>query len=173
VRVETLFCTLPYMSVLSIYLENGKDMITNIIFERHNFILNHTYMYLKLYQVVKKTLEKYTKYVSVCFTLVKYKCPWYWKSRLIDFDFWCFNATFSNISAISWRPVLVVEKAVVPGEEKVEGREKYTYNVHIIYISIAMPERLLNFNLFLRIRIIDLRYTMPFTDHTLYIYGHN
>jgi len=32
------------------------------------------------------------------------------------FDFWCFNATFSNISAISWRPVLVVEKAGVPGE---------------------------------------------------------
>jgi predicted component of type VI protein secretion system len=26
-------------------------------------------------------------------------------------DFWCFNATFSNISAISWRPVLVVEEA--------------------------------------------------------------
>jgi hypothetical protein len=32
------------------------------------------------------------------------------------FDFWCFNATFSNISAISWRPVLVVEEAGVPGE---------------------------------------------------------
>jgi hypothetical protein len=26
-------------------------------------------------------------------------------------DFWCFNATFSNIPAISWRPVLVVEEA--------------------------------------------------------------
>jgi hypothetical protein len=26
-------------------------------------------------------------------------------------DFWCYNATFSNISAISWRPVLVVEEA--------------------------------------------------------------
>jgi hypothetical protein len=25
-------------------------------------------------------------------------------------DFWCY-ATFSNISAISWRPVLVVEEA--------------------------------------------------------------
>ena len=34
----------------------------------------------------------------------------------VDFDFWCFNATFSNISAISWRPVLVVEEAGVPGE---------------------------------------------------------
>jgi hypothetical protein len=36
---------------------------------------------------------------------------------LVDLiDFWCFNATFSNISAISWRPVLVVEEAGVPGE---------------------------------------------------------
>jgi hypothetical protein len=30
---------------------------------------------------------------------------------MISFDFWYFNATFSNISAISWRPVLVVEEA--------------------------------------------------------------
>ena len=27
-----------------------------------------------------------------------------------------FNVTFSNMSVISWRPVLVVEKAKVPGE---------------------------------------------------------
>jgi hypothetical protein len=27
------------------------------------------------------------------------------------FDFWCFNATFSNISAIPWRPILVVEES--------------------------------------------------------------
>jgi hypothetical protein len=31
-------------------------------------------------------------------------------------DFIVFNATFSNISAISWRPVLVMEEAGVPGE---------------------------------------------------------
>jgi hypothetical protein len=34
---------------------------------------------------------------------------------LVDW-FLVFNATFSNISAISWRPVLVVEEAGVPGE---------------------------------------------------------
>jgi hypothetical protein len=34
----------------------------------------------------------------------------------LDFDFWCFNATFNNISAISWRPVLMVEEAGIPGE---------------------------------------------------------
>jgi hypothetical protein len=39
---------------------------------------------------------------------------------LLNFDlidcFFVLNATFSNISAISWRPVLVVEEAGVPGE---------------------------------------------------------
>jgi len=33
-----------------------------------------------------------------------------------------FNATFSNISAISWRPVLVVEEAEVPGENQATGK---------------------------------------------------
>jgi len=37
-------------------------------------------------------------------------------STKILVDFLCFNATFSNISDISWRPVLVVEEAEVPGE---------------------------------------------------------
>jgi hypothetical protein len=32
------------------------------------------------------------------------------------FDFWCFNATFNNISVISWRPVLAVEEAGVTGD---------------------------------------------------------
>ena len=36
------------------------------------------------------------------------ECNWFW--------FLVFNATFSNISAISWRPVLVVEETGVPGE---------------------------------------------------------
>jgi hypothetical protein len=35
---------------------------------------------------------------------------------VILFDFIVFNATFSNVSAISWRPVLVVEEVGVPGE---------------------------------------------------------
>jgi hypothetical protein len=37
-------------------------------------------------------------------------------TRSREFKFLLFNATFSNISAISWRPVLVVEEAGVPGE---------------------------------------------------------
>ena len=39
---------------------------------------------------------------------------WTWIDRF--FDFW--NVTFINISAISWRPVLVVEEARVPGENQ-------------------------------------------------------
>jgi hypothetical protein len=33
-----------------------------------------------------------------------------------------FNATFSNIAAISWRPVLVVEEAGVSGENHEHGQ---------------------------------------------------
>jgi hypothetical protein len=36
--------------------------------------------------------------------------------------FLVFNATFSNISAISWRPVLVVEEAGVPRENHDHGK---------------------------------------------------
>jgi hypothetical protein len=43
---------------------------------------------------------------------------------LFIFYFWCFNATFSNISAISWRPVLVVEEAGVPGEDRGQATGK-------------------------------------------------
>jgi hypothetical protein len=42
--------------------------------------------------------------------------PWYLQTDFLFFYFWCFNATFNNISAISWRPVLVVEEAGVLGE---------------------------------------------------------
>jgi hypothetical protein len=34
-----------------------------------------------------------------------------------------FNATFSNISAISWQPVLEVEEAIVPGEPPTMGKQ--------------------------------------------------
>jgi hypothetical protein len=42
----------------------------------------------------------------------------YWNLQVlnIDFEFWCLNATFNNISAISWRLVLVVEETGGPGE---------------------------------------------------------
>ena len=42
------------------------------------------------------------------------------------FDFWCFNATFNNISAMSWRPVLVVEEADVPEKTSNHGEATST-----------------------------------------------
>jgi hypothetical protein len=45
----------------------------------------------------------------------------YWNTTVFWLIAWliflCFNATFSNISAISWQPVLVVEEARVPERE--------------------------------------------------------
>jgi hypothetical protein len=42
------------------------------------------------------------------------------ETNMIDFDsfFFVLSATFSNISAKSWRPVLVVKEAGVPGEHR-------------------------------------------------------
>ena len=39
-----------------------------------------------------------------------------------EFEFLVFNATFSNISAISWRPVLVVEEAEYPERTTDQGQ---------------------------------------------------
>jgi membrane-bound metal-dependent hydrolase YbcI (DUF457 family) len=44
-----------------------------------------------------------------------------------------FNATFSNISAISWRPVLVVEEAGVPGE----NHRPWTSNCWTLLLAAA------------------------------------
>jgi len=43
-----------------------------------------------------------------------------------DFIFCLLNATFSNISAISWRPVLVVEEVRVPGENHRQWANSYS-----------------------------------------------
>jgi len=52
--------------------------------------------------------------VSVVFNLLLFL----WNHRIWEFEFvfLVFNVTFSNISAISWWPILVVEEARVPGE---------------------------------------------------------
>jgi hypothetical protein len=52
-------------------------------------------------------------------------------SPLILFDFLCFNATFSNISAISWRPVLVVEEAGVPAERTTDHGQATSKLYHL------------------------------------------
>jgi hypothetical protein len=47
------------------------------------------------------------------------------------FDFWCFRATFNNISAISWRSALVVEEAEVPGENDPEQATGKLYHLRL------------------------------------------
>jgi hypothetical protein len=76
----------------------------------------------------EKNLHKFTYLLFIfriilvlCFQYLLCFCKTVWIEHIIpdedfDFDFWCFSATFSNISAISWRPVLVLEEAKVPGE---------------------------------------------------------
>jgi len=52
-----------------------------------------------------------------------------------------FNATFSNISAISWRPVLVVEEAGIPGENhRLAARE---FIVHVVKFPVITLKILL------------------------------
>ena len=48
---------------------------------------------------------------------------------------WClvFNATFSNFSAKSWRPVLVVKEAGVPGE----NRRPWASNWYTLSLAVA------------------------------------
>ena len=60
--------------------------------------------------------SNFTKQINNNMYLFIYFCWYKFNWYLIDLDILCFNATFSNISAISWRPVLVVEEDEVPGE---------------------------------------------------------
>ena len=54
----------------------------------------------------------------------------------MDFYFWCFNATFSNISAISWRPVLVMKEAEYPERTTDHGQttgKRYHLRIRVEY----------------------------------------
>ena len=76
------------------------------------------FLYLNLCLSVMLNSLSYS-FTSIC-VLTAIDMPWWLLTMLhwlIDWlIFWCFNATFSNISAISWRPVLVAEEAGVHGE---------------------------------------------------------
>jgi hypothetical protein len=52
-----------------------------------------------------------------------------------------FNVTFSDISAISWRPVLVVEEAVVPRENHVKIKLGWKMADHVVDNKMALMRR--------------------------------
>jgi hypothetical protein len=54
---------------------------------------------------------------------------------MIYFYFLCFNATFSNISAISWRPLLVVEEARVPRQPPTIGKQVVNFIIRVYGIK--------------------------------------
>ena len=55
-------------------------------------------MYIRIMVYVERNAK-----IGICFQL-----------RLVSL--WCLNATFNNISVISWRPALLVEETGVPEE---------------------------------------------------------
>ena len=64
---------------------------------------------MKIYQIIRSINSSITGSVS--------------KDNWFLIYFWCINATFSNISAISWRPVLLVEEAGVRREPPTMDRQ--------------------------------------------------
>jgi hypothetical protein len=67
-----------------------------------------------------------------------------------------FNATFSNISAISWQPVLVVEEAFGWGMDKHE----YLLNTSLLFLSglFGRQEIKLNMTKFITIKLYFVIY---------------
>jgi hypothetical protein len=63
------------------------DLSTNVDFS--------DFIFVKIYSKFDEKSKVRNTYVHDLYDLI--------------FGFWCFNATFNNVSAISWRPVLVVE----------------------------------------------------------------
>ena len=69
----------------------------------------------------KKVILEKINMMSYCHHLVSVvfnRLLFLWNHRIweFEFEFLVFNVTFSNISAISWWQILVVEEAGVPGE---------------------------------------------------------
>ena len=52
-----------------------------------------------------------------------------------------FNATFNNISVISWRPVSLVEETIVPGENHRPAASHWQGLSHNVVLSTPRHER--------------------------------
>ena len=84
---------------------------------KHVCLLPYEYLYI----ITRVWLDQFWRSYFPCSLWVFHQniCMYnssYILNVIVWFDFCVFNATFNNISAISWRPVLVVEEDGVPGE---------------------------------------------------------
>jgi hypothetical protein len=61
------------------------------------------------------------------------------------FDFWCFNATFNNISVISWRSVLLMEETGV--DCTTYTKQMLLFNVWVALNTIPIPYHTLKSNI--------------------------
>ena len=121
--VYSVWCNTVYMGFVENRIGNGE---WGVIYYKINefywwsfkcfWLITRFYIY-KFYTKITKNREIHKKKTS--FSSLNGAFPCETAHRLIDWLIdWIlvFNATFSNISAISWRPVLVVEEAGVPGD---------------------------------------------------------
>jgi hypothetical protein len=60
---------------------------------------------------------------------------------MVWFGLWCFNTTFNNISAISWRSVLLLGETAVPGENRRSVASDWQTLSHNIVSSTPHHER--------------------------------
>ena len=63
-----------------------------------------------------------------------------------------FNATFSNISVISWRSVLLVEKTRVPGENHLNVMSILNTHMYIVKNLKDKPAAIDNVNLMILVQ---------------------
>ena len=99
-NIRNLLCYIIYSIIVNVY---WFLYIVFILCVYYHLILYYKLTVSKIY-VYCKNFEIFLHNTNINYRTVK-----------IDW-FLVFNATFSNISAISWRPILVVEEAGVTGE---------------------------------------------------------
>jgi hypothetical protein len=108
------------ISLFKEYKENPAQTLIQCITNFHgntHILFEYTYTYQQinkiLYNTIKDGYSTKIKNKSIIYHIaiskIKFDLNKY-ETFDFDFDFWCFRATFSNISAISWRPALVVEE---------------------------------------------------------------
>ena len=117
-------------------------VITEILLKVALNIINQAIISFRPVILAKFDAPEYTVFI-IWFHFAQWHLTYIWFIDLID------NATFSNISAISWQPVLLVEEAGVPGENH------RTWSSNWKPISLAVASRV---HIFcnLQSRIFDL-----------------